>query len=105
MTTDRTDVRLAALEGVLHETRLTMDGTFQAVAGVLSHVPGIAQDLRAAAALTADAPITEPDPHYRDRVVASRADIVSILNAMAATVDANVEKARRLIIETGAGVQ
>ena len=89
----------------MHETRLTMDGTFQALAGVLSHIPGIADDLRAAAGFTADAPVTEPDPQYQDRVTASRKDIVDILAGMAATVDANLEKASRLVIETGASMQ
>lgn len=105
MTTRCTDSRLSAIEGVLHETRLTIDGTFQALAGVLSNTPGIADDLRAAAVLTADAPITESDPHYRQRVVTSRADIAAILNSMAEAVDANVEKTGRVIINTGAGLQ
>lgn len=99
------DQRLLALENVLQETRLTLDGMFISLAGVLSHVPEIADDLRTAAECTIDAPVTEPDPVYRERVIASRDEISALLMAMAKVVDLNREKAGRLVSGSGAGVQ
>ncbi len=99
------EARMVAMENVLQETRLTLDGTLLALAGVLSNVPGIADDLRQAAAFTTDAPVSETDPAYRERVVASRAHTAAIINAMADTVAANAEKSARFVIVTGAGLQ
>lgn len=101
MTGSSTEARLTALERVLLENALTVDALFQALAGVLSNVPGIADDLRAAATLTADAPTTEPDASYRDQVLASRERAAAVLNGMADLVAVNLEKTSRILPSTG----
>lgn len=101
MTGASTESRLIALERVLLENALTVDALFQAVAGVLSNVPGIADDLRAAATLTADAPTTEPDAGFQDQVRASRERAAAVLNGMADVVATNLEKTSRILPATG----
>lgn len=97
-------MRQAAVEGVLLETRLTMAGTFEALAGVLAGVPDIAGRLRAAAEMVAQAPVTE-DPDHPGHISASRTEIVAILQGMARVVDANHDKGGRTIPKPGAGLQ
>lgn len=101
----RHDARLMALEASHREIRWTMDNVFMALAGILSRRPDLAEDLRLAANLTADAPVTEADPLYRPGVVAARHEAAALLMAMAKVVDANSEKAGRVVGGSEAGVQ
>lgn len=99
------DQRLLALETVLQETRLTLDGMFLAMAGVLARSPDIAETLRTAAECMAAAPLPDTDADGRSKEIASREHSVSLLIAMAQVVDTNLERAGRCVIGSEAGVQ
>ncbi len=106
MFTDRrTARRLAAIEGVLLETRLTMGSTFQALAVVLADVPDIADRLRTAGELAAQVRFSEPDPTARLHVIAANEHMVAILDSMAQTIEASRAKAGQIVINAGGGLQ
>ena len=90
------ETRLADVEKVVREARITQDLTLFAIAGALSDVPGIAGDFRAAASALAESAFEGPDPTDNDRVRAGRDEAVAILRCMAQTVEARLEKEARV---------